>query len=107
MTMFSSRQNLDKELLDNILASYGGKITEEYKCIMDTGWTLLELTNSFRAMAKNQAPGSDGAPIELFISQWDILWPLVLEALNEEMESGKFEARMTVRCIIVMSKKVP
>jgi hypothetical protein len=105
--MFASKQNIDKGLLEDILASYKGKITDEEKYIMDTRWTLLELTDSTHKMAKNRAPGPDSAPVEFLIWQWQILGPLVLEALNEGMESGKLEARMPAGCIIVIPKKGP
>jgi hypothetical protein len=74
--LFASKQRLDKSLLDDILESYRGKISEEDKYIMDTRWHLGELTESTQKMAKNRAPRPDGAPIKFFISQWGILGPL-------------------------------
>jgi hypothetical protein len=84
--LFASRLKLDKDILKEIVATWKVKITEEKKASMEGKPTLEEYFTA-ASKVKNQAPGPDGVPVQLSLTQWESLGPLVLGTLLEGLET--------------------
>ncbi len=67
--------------------------------------TLPECQAALSAMSHGKTPGSDGFPMEFFVSFWDILGLDVVRILNVAFESGQLSTSQRQGLIIVLYKK--
>ena len=50
--------------------------------------TLLDCSQVLRSMAKNISPGSDGLPVEFYLTFWNDIGQLVIDSFNYAFDKG-------------------
>ncbi|GBG59413.1 hypothetical protein CBR_g38439 [Chara braunii] len=81
------------------------KLHTSAKLDLDRTFTVEELSQSLKSMAKGKSPGVDGLSVEFYATNWGVLDPLLVELYNEVLVGGKLGKGMTHGVITVMFKK--
>lgn len=88
--------------LDN---SMGAKISADERKNLEQDITLVELTNAVRSMQNNKSPGLDGLTIEVYKVFWQIIGPVLHQAIICSKRSGKLQLSLRRGLISLIPKK--
>jgi len=89
---------LSKTVLDNTLDECDRELCEG---VLD----VRECTQAIKSMKKNKSPGSDGLPIEFYVTFWDDLKEIVVDVLNVSHGRGQMSTSQRRAIITLMFKK--
>lgn len=81
------------------------KISAEVVAAMDAPNKLEELSEAVLRLAKGKVPGQDGIPAEFYIVVWDHIGPILLEIIQEGLQSGTMHPHITCGIIVLLKKK--
>ena len=93
--------NMQAELLSNVsafLSAYQASDCEGYL-------TVNEVLAALNGMARGKSPGSDGLPMEFYVTFWDILGSDLVEVLNASLDHGSLSSSQRIALISLIYKK--
>ena len=90
-----------QEMLDFVVA----RVPEEAMEGLERDIGLEELGAAMHSMGKGKVPGVDGLPMELYLTFWDILGPVLVEVSREVAETGRLSGTMGVGVLSLLYKK--
>lgn len=56
-------------------------------------------------MQRNKSPGFDGIPLELYVTFWDKLGPLMLDMVRTSIDKGGFSRDVNLALISLLLKE--
>ena len=92
---------VQQALLDNLSST----IPAHETALCDGPLTVDEVRIALLGMATGKTPGSDGLPMEFYITFWDVLGPDLVEVLNASYDAGTLPVSQRQALISLLYKK--
>lgn len=89
------------DLLSNVTLS----LTAEQSALCEGHLVLDEVHAALFGMARNKSPGSDGLPMEFYITFWDVLGPDLVDVFNASFDAGRLPSSQRSALISLIFKK--
>lgn len=102
--LFSS-QGVDQSCVEELLGTLTNYLSADEADLCDAPLTVHELFLAAKSMALNKSPGIDGLPVELYISFWDILGPILLEVAMEAVANKSLPPTMQQAVVRLIHKR--
>ena len=102
--MFSAcdtEPDTQEELLQN-LSSF---LSPDQSQLCDGYLTADEVLEALKGMARGKSPGSDGLPVEFYLTFWDLLGDDLVEVLNASFDAGLLPFSQRGALITLIHKK--
>ena len=93
--------NMQAELLSNVSAFLSGDQASDCEGYL----TVSEVLAALNGMARGKSPGSDGLPMEFYVTFWDILGSDLVEVLNASLDHGSLSSSQRIALISLIYKK--
>ena len=93
--------NVQADLLSNVssfLSADQASLCEDYLTVSEVHAALVD-------MARGKSPGSDGLPMEFYVTFWDTLGPDLVEVLNSSLDSGSLASSQRIALVSLIYKK--
>ena len=101
-----SKQDLDTNLQDQLLANIDRTLPPNVRTMMDRQISAQELFRGMNLFKRNKSPGIDGLPIEFYITFWHILSDTFLTLINNIYNNGLSPtAQQRISLIALIHKK--
>ncbi|KAJ1080629.1 hypothetical protein NDU88_000823 [Pleurodeles waltl] len=80
-------------------------LSEEDKEVLEGDLVLADLKRAILSLPKGRSPGSDGIPVELYATFWDLVGSDLLEVFRCSMREGLLPNSLRGGCIRLIYKK--
>ncbi|GBG61726.1 hypothetical protein CBR_g23241 [Chara braunii] len=80
-------------------------LTQQQRLSLDRPFTLEELKEATKSMARGKSPGDDGLLVEFFEATWGQVGPILLSLFNKVLEGGRLTEDMCRGVITLLYKK--
>ena len=98
-------QECDCKAQDAMLAKLSRRLSSAEREACEGVLTVEECYHALQGMPRGKTPGSDGFPMEFFVSFWQTLGADLVRVLNVAYETGQLSASQRRGLIIVLYKK--
>ena len=72
-------------------------LTAEQSALCEGRLVLDEVHAALLGMARNKSPGSDGLPMEFYLTFWDVLGPDLVDVFNASFDAGRMSSSQKQR----------
>ena len=102
-----SSQNVSERLMSEYLQDTNVEYTlsESEKMTCEGLLTITECTETINKMKKNKSPGKDGLPVEFYLTFWEEIKYMVVNALNDAYQKGEMSSSQKRAIITLLYKK--
>ena len=81
-------EEVDLSVQQDLLLHVSAHLSSEQASLCEGYLSVEEVFAALNGMAKGKAPGSDGFPMEFYITIWEILGQDLVEVLNSSLDLG-------------------
>jgi len=96
---------VDEGLLKMLMEKVSVKVSAAQAAVLEADITLAELEAALKLCAREAAPGVDGLTVAFWLALWKELGPLLLLAVQEGWEAGRFREHFNMAVIVLLLKK--
>lgn len=105
-SLYSPRDALIRPSVQEVERVIRQPLAADQMCLLSNPVSDAEIKSTIFSLAKGKAPGPDGFSAEFFKSNWEIVGPLVLEAVHDFFRTGQL-LREVNATILALVPKVP
>ena len=98
-------QACDRQAQDDMLAKLSRRLSSAERDACEGVLTAEECLHALQGMPRGKTPGSDGFPMEFFLTFWQSLGADLVRVLNVAYETGQLSTSQRRGLIIVLYKK--
>ena len=79
---------VDLDIQRNLLSNVSSSLPSDQVGCCEGHLSVSKVHAALLGMARGKSPGSDGFPMEFYVTFWDVLGPDLVEVLNASFDSG-------------------
>ena len=88
-----------------LLSNVSSSLTAEQAALCEGHLVPDEVRAALLGMARNKTPGSDGLPMEFYLTFWDVLGSDLVEVFNASFDAGRMSSSQRSALISLLFKK--
>ena len=100
-----SAGHTDPGTQSSLLAGLSSKLPDEARLSCEGLLSVQEVHTALVGLSRGRSPGSDGLPMEFYLTFWDTIGPDLTDVLNDSWETGQLSPSQRTALITLIFKK--
>lgn len=100
-----SAESVDLQVQEGLFENLTARLPADAASSCEGPLSVQEVRSALEGMARGKSPGSDGLPMEFYLTFWDIIGPDLTTVLNDSFDGGLLPLSQRTALISLIFKK--